>query len=246
MRKVENESTGYDFGLIEEAITIEESPNAWTSRERAHMSLGEALLNGSYEGIEKALESKDMSDGYNNIIYDSIDVQRLYVAAFVENMVHISHDLGVEEAIGKAIKRRSFLALSRCKDRVDLKSITLDAAKSITGHIRRSKALTYSLHVSRAVDYINRHRYEHFSTRDVAKNLETSGAYLSHIFKEEVGMSLTDYIQKIKIEAAVYYLETKRYELKEISAMLGFTSYSYFSKVFKKHTGHSPTRYYQL
>lgn len=67
--------------------------------------------------------------------------------------------------------------------------------------------------------------------------------YLAARFKEETGQSVKDYITEQKIEAARLLLRNSTLDISEISERLNFTNPSYFSAIFKKRMGHTPTEY---
>ncbi|MDQ0233070.1 YesN/AraC family two-component response regulator [Metabacillus malikii] len=63
------------------------------------------------------------------------------------------------------------------------------------------------------------------------------------MFKKEVGISVTEYIQRTKIEEAKKLISFSDYSLSKIHTLLNFTDQSYFTKVFKKYTGYTPKQY---
>nr|WP_237446585.1 helix-turn-helix transcriptional regulator [Shimazuella alba] len=67
--------------------------------------------------------------------------------------------------------------------------------------------------------------------------------YLCQLFKNEVGISLREYIQQQKIEEAKRLLISTSYSLTDICTYLHFTDQSYFTKVFKKFVGITPKQY---
>ena len=70
-----------------------------------------------------------------------------------------------------------------------------------------------------------------------------SRPYLSAKFSREAGMSLTDFILKQKTEEAKRLLRYSDKSAAAISSYLGFSSQSYFSRVFRKYSGKTPAEY---
>ncbi len=56
-------------------------------------------------------------------------------------------------------------------------------------------------------------------------------------------MNFSDYLNQLRIEAAMNLLKTTEMNINEISEMVGYNSQHYFSRIFKKYTGHVPTEY---
>lgn len=74
----------------------------------------------------------------------------------------------------------------------------------------------------------------------MARELGYTRAYLCTRFKQEVGVSLTRYVQQEKVAEAKRLLRFTDQELGDISALLGFSSQSHFQTVFKQITGETP------
>jgi len=82
------------------------------------------------------------------------------------------------------------------------------------------------------------------SLKDVSGELNVHPAYLSREFAKHFdNLTFGEYIRKLRIEKAVDYLETSDYSLADIGYLTGFSDQSHFTRIFKKHTGKSPSEY---
>lgn len=97
--------------------------------------------------------------------------------------------------------------------------------------------------VSRAKRYILDHYMERVSLEKVASSINISPGYLSTVFRQSTGTCFTDYVTSVKINQAKRLLRETNYKVYEVSEMLGYQNAYYFSKVFKKITGMTPTEY---
>ncbi|MGG1593070.1 helix-turn-helix domain-containing protein [Terribacillus saccharophilus] len=105
------------------------------------------------------------------------------------------------------------------------------------------KAGTYSRKIAHCVHYIYQHLYEVLTLKQLADMLKMNPTYLSARFKQEVGMPIRTYIQHLRIEEAKLLLRLTDQSLLHICALLHFHDQSYFTKVFKKHTGLTPRKF---
>ena len=64
--------------------------------------------------------------------------------------------------------------------------------------------------------------------------------YLSSLFKKEVGIPISDYIQRHRVDEAKKLLVLTNYSISDISTWLNLNDQSYFIKIFKKYTGLTP------
>lgn len=97
--------------------------------------------------------------------------------------------------------------------------------------------------VEAAKEYVRENYGEKLTLAAIASKIGISQGYLSSVFKKQTGGNLNDYINQMKIEKAKELLEKHEYMMYEISDMLGFENPYYFSKVFKKLTGITPSEY---
>ncbi len=102
---------------------------------------------------------------------------------------------------------------------------------------RYPKAITICL------DYIYDNLHTKITLDKLAEITGLSTAYLSKLFHKEVGITVSAYITKKRIEAAENMLKFSEYSCLEISDYLCFSSESHFIQVFRRHTGYTPKNY---
>lgn len=108
----------------------------------------------------------------------------------------------------------------------------------------RDERKLLSKEVSETISYINAHYCESdISLPDAAKHVMLQKNYLSRLFKNEVGVNFTEYINMQRIRKAQELLSTTHKKSYEIAFEIGFQDESYFSRVFKKQVGISPNEY---
>ncbi len=105
------------------------------------------------------------------------------------------------------------------------------------------KAKIHSVPVAKAVDYIYDHLHTRITLNVLARYSGLSPSYLSRLFKQEVGLSVSEYIRSQKIETAKNMLAYSDYSAAQISSVLAFAGQSYFSEIFRKSTGMTPLQY---
>ncbi|MGI5895552.1 MAG: helix-turn-helix domain-containing protein [Oscillospiraceae bacterium] len=137
--------------------------------------------------------------------------------------------------------------VDHCRTSLEVTSLLYTAAQDFTSRIRDTRQqISYSNHIIRCTDYIFRHLHESVSLEDLSRETGLSPAYLSVLFKKETGMPLADFIQLQRVEEAKNLLRFSDYQISEISSFLAFSSQSYFTSVFKRHTGMTPKKYREL
>ena len=97
-------------------------------------------------------------------------------------------------------------------------------------------------YVRQAMDYIAAHYADaDISIAVIAEHLRVSEGHLSHVFKKQTGMTVTNYLTKTRIDAAMRMLARDHVKVYEAAAAVGYKDVTYFSATFKKLTGLSPS-----
>ncbi|AWB46612.1 AraC family transcriptional regulator [Paenibacillus sp. CAA11] len=118
-----------------------------------------------------------------------------------------------------------------------------EALCTFADRVKQSIEHLYSKPISKCHNFIFTHLYEPISLDDLVHHVHLHPSYLSTLFKKEVGMTVSEYIQEAKIKEAKHLLDWTDYSLTKISTLLNFTDQSHFTKVFKKITGITPKKY---
>ena len=97
--------------------------------------------------------------------------------------------------------------------------------------------------MQRAKHFLDQNYAEPLSLKQTAKHIGISPAYLSRIFHKEFGVSFSDYLTSQRLQVARKLLQTTRLQIAEIANRCGFSSSSYFIKVFSDHYKVTPKSY---
>lgn len=135
-------------------------------------------------------------------------------------------------------------SLDKCVYEEEINKLHHDVVEDFT---RRMQMLQKTNHYPKSIkiclDYIYDNLHTKITLEKLAETVSLSPAYLSKLFHKEVGMSISEYIVKKRIEAAENMLKYSDYSCSDISNYLCFSSESHFIHVFKKHTGLTPKCY---
>ena len=100
--------------------------------------------------------------------------------------------------------------------------------------------------IATAVAYLHAHPEEPLSMADVASECGLTANYLGERFKAELGVSIGEYLSRLRIDRARELLAGSERSVTDIALSTGFDSASYFGKVFLRLTGHTPRAYRRL
>ncbi|RAV05692.1 hypothetical protein DQG13_03095 [Paenibacillus sp. YN15] len=118
-----------------------------------------------------------------------------------------------------------------------------DAAFAGNSLANPSKPLRGTRYSERVMSWIEAHYHEKISMDQLAEALHLSNNYISRIFREETGGSISDYITARRIKQACRLLETTDLSVGMIADAIGYDNPSYFIHLFRKVMGVTPLKY---
>jgi len=124
--------------------------------------------------------------------------------------------------------------LARIKDQENLCLWVVKVLEKLTDRIYQTGNGKNYQRLKKALDFIETHYGEPLNVNRVAKEVYLSSSRLSHIIKNELDITLVDYILKIRIDKAKGLLRERELPISQIALEVGFPDQSYFTKVFKK------------
>ena len=125
----------------------------------------------------------------------------------------------------------------------DSLSLQEDMIRNYCLLVKQHSLNKYSYTVGKAITMIHYDLLADLSLKSISEQLNVSPAYLSGLFKKECGCTLTDYVNKRRIDHAIRLLRSTDKQIQTIAYECGIQDPNYFIRLFKKHTGTTPSQY---
>lgn len=191
---------------------------------------------------------------FESVLYGEIGLQNclrdewLYVEVrqTVDHLARILCNLAENQALLLVLDNFTDLMLLAV-DNVDLDEVLsilsqmLDECFHEPGQGKHSESMRRI--VEQVKEYITENYFEDLSLNMLAKRFAVDDSYLSKAFKQSVGDNLMLYIAKQRVNKAKSYVADGKLSITEISQLVGYGDYAYFSRVFRKLEGVSPREY---
>ncbi len=97
--------------------------------------------------------------------------------------------------------------------------------------------------INQAIDFMKKNYHRQISLEEVARVVYLSPAYFSTLFKQQTGISFSQYLTRLRVDKAKELLDKTWLSISEISQAVGYTTVDYFCRIFKKMTGTTPSNY---
>ena len=151
---------------------------------------------------------------------------------------------GMEEEQAYRLSDFYILKMDTCTTTAQVSQIHHAMVLDYTGKMKllRKNAIM-SMPVSECIDYIYANINQRITIEDLAAHTGLSASYLSRLFKQDMGVSVSSYIREKKIEKAQHLLRFSDVDYISIANYLAFSSQSHFIQVFSEFTGMTPKQY---
>ena len=154
------------------------------------------------------------------------------------------HFVGLEPEQAYRLSDFYILKMDSCSTVRQVADLHHEMAKDFTGKmVLQKKSSILSKPVTQCVDYIYSNIKERITIADLAAYTGLSESYLSRVFKQNLGVSISDYIREKKIEKATHLLKYSDKPIIDIANYLSFSSQSHFIQIFEGFMGLTPKKY---
>ncbi len=124
-----------------------------------------------------------------------------------------------------------------------VKNRFIHAMKCLGREIEEERKQRHRKEITLITEYLNKNYDRKISLNDIARQVNLNESYLCRMFKKETGQSLMNFLNNIRMERAGEFLKKPDASIKDVAAAVGVIDPFYFSKIFNKYHGISPTDY---
>ncbi|WP_234123697.1 helix-turn-helix domain-containing protein [Clostridium hydrogenum] len=152
-------------------------------------------------------------------------------------------DGGLDAELAYSLSDAYIQNLERIESIPEIENLKNKALFAFADKVHKLREFKYPKNIFLCQNYISKHLYDDITLSHISNFLGLSKKYLSSLFSKSMGITLTEYIQKQKIEEAKFLLTSTNYSIIAICEFLKFHDQSHFTKIFKKFTGLTPKKY---
>ena len=127
--------------------------------------------------------------------------------------------------------------------KIKMENLLIELVRGTKTHENQSNGEITHEKVQEIIRYINENYKEKIRLSELCFLFGTNKTTLCNHFRSYTGETIVSYISKLRIKKAKKLMRSGNYNLTEISAIVGFSSVHYFSRIFKQYEGQSPTNY---
>ena len=136
----------------------------------------------------------------------------------------------------------SFQEMEKCETMEQIQAYGEGVLSDISKHLTADQTGSRHRVILELLTYLDEHYNQDIGLSELADRVGMSTAYLSVLFKTEVGTSYVKYLTDLRIKKAKKLLQDG-YKVHEVSELVGYNNYRYFCDIFKKHEGMTPNEY---
>lgn len=202
-----------------------------------------AVASGNIERVSK-LYTPLAVEGYGKLSDDPVRNVKYHLTITIALIARFCIEKGLPTETSYTI---SDIFINRLDVATDLRQLEDIHREVFIEYAKRMQKVNsgnaYSKHVLMCLDIIYDNIYNGVRVQEIADKLDLTPQYLSKLFKQEVGVTISEYIMSRRIQAAENMLKFSEYTPLDIGNYLNFSSHSHFIACFRKHTGQTPKQY---
>ncbi|HEY5584438.1 MAG TPA: response regulator transcription factor [Ruminiclostridium sp.] len=230
---------GYNHVLFYDRVAV--SPGkAFIDIKDDLMALNEALRCRELQSINSVI--KDIFTKFHNIENLNPSAIRNITVTILFSMVNFVRSLNSNTSTVFEDANELFFNVYKFETLYDLENWLKEMALTCI-NILDSEEHKQSPSIRKILSYLNSHYNNDINLKTVASEFELNAFYLGQLFKSEVGDSFTNYLNNLRINRAKELIMEGKYKNNEIAEKVGYINTNYFSTIFKKATGMSPTEF---
>lgn len=199
------------------------------------------LEKGDWPGAKQ--KANEFFDWMERNYYDDRQDIQLKVLEFVIWAEREAFFNGGLEKYGLHSRKDYLKTVLECPDYTALREWYLEKLEDVCRKIATRREEQSESVVSKAKAYIDQNFSKDLSLDDVSRSVNISPYYFSKLFKEEAGENFIEYLTKVRIAHAKELLRDPALSIKEICILSGYSDPNYFSRIFKKQEGVTPSEY---
>lgn len=212
--------------------------------ERYHVedALLDAVMHGNYT---KAFAIADSMSSYRITprTTDSLRDRRNLLLSFNTLMRRTAYVAGVHPFYLDTISGNYTALIEKCQSEDDIYEITQFLLRSYCDLVKKRSMSSYSEPIRHILVTVDASLTGDLSLKRFAGDLFLNTSYLSTLFKKEVGMTLTDYVNKSRIAHAKRLLKSTTLPIQDIAVKSGIPDIHYFTRLFRRETGMTPRKW---
>lgn len=207
------------------------------------------ILEAVKEGdVEEAVRlSKDMDANIGRLGENEVEHWRNLTIVSATLCARAAIEGGVLPSVAYRLSGFYINKSAVCKDITQILIYRNHSIEELAKRVKEQKEKRHtSSYTKQCKDYVYGHYREKIYRDHIADKLGISSSYLSRLFKKEMGCSLQDFINDVRVEKAANLLRYSEETLPGIAEYVNFPSQSYFGKIFKQKMQMTPKQYREL
>lgn len=183
-------------------------------------------------------------EGFGRLSEDPLQNMRYHLVITIAFITRYCMAGGLDAETAFTLSDLYIRRVDHCRTEGDIHALHGEVIAGFSGQMQRlMRRAVYPRPILRCTEYIHTHLHTRITVDELCAVSGLSRAYLSRLFKREVGMPMGEYITRRRLEAARKALEFTDQPIPDIAHTLAFSSESHFISVFRRHTGVTPGQY---
>lgn len=214
-------------------------------RYRNEERMMEMISNGDYASIEKMVEDYELPKPIQRFDDSLRDTKNglIILNTLCRKAAQRGH---VHPVYLDDVSKKFALKIEYCNSMQQLDQYQKEMMRKYCMLVQSHSLRDYSKPIREVINQITLHLNSDLSLEALADFVALNKSYLSTLFKKETGETLTTFVNKKRIEHAIYLLNSSKMSIQDIASICGIPDVNYFTKTFKKLKTITPSEYRKM
>ncbi len=210
------------------------------------MAFYQSIKNGDMEEMRRLFKPLNV-EGFGKLSDNPLRNLKYHLIITVAMITRYVIEAGLEMEAAYNLSDIYIRKIDVCTDTERIHDIHIELCEAYVKRMQAfKKKKLYSKPVIQCIDYIYDNLHNKITLDDLADVSDLSPSYISRLFHSEVNVTIAQYIQNKRIDAAKNLLVFTEYTTTDIANYLRFSSESYFINVFRKNCGLTPKKFRKM
>lgn len=210
------------------------------------MAFYQSIKNGDMEEMHRLFKPLNI-EGFGKLSENPLRNLKYHLIITVAMITRYVIESGLEMEAAYNLSDIYIRKIDVCQDEESVHETHIELCEAYVKRMQaHKKKKLYSKPIIQCIDYIYDNLHNKISLDDLAEVSGFSSSYISKLFHSEVNITIAQYIQNKRIDAAKNLLIFTEYTTTDIANYLRFSSESYFINVFRKNVGLTPKKFRKM
>ncbi|MBU4440327.1 MAG: PocR ligand-binding domain-containing protein [Acetobacterium sp.] len=178
--------------------------------------------------------------------HQNLSQMRAKMTELLVILSRVVNQMGLDNTVFTDINNHTISQFYQTDSIENLGVLTSKAVDAYLEHLEETVEKPENPNIKIMIDFVENNYQKNLTVEEISDSTCLSPGYAGRIFKDQLGLSIMDYVLKVRIDKSKKLLLNPHYQIQAIAENVGYLDAGYFTKVFRKFEGITPTQFRKI